>query len=208
MKQVVLIFAKNLIHGEVKTRLAETAGKDVAFYVYKELLLHTKGITKDINTGKIVFYSNDIEAQDIWSDETFNKQIQMGNDLGERMQNAFEYAFKNGYEEAVIIGTDCFELTSSIINDAFSFLKKHDIVIGPAKDGGYYLLGMKKLYPEIFQNISWSTANVLQQTLDNCSKKNLAYHLLQELSDIDDEKDLVKTKLALINEYKAIDICL
>ena len=198
MKQVILIFAKNLIYGKVKTRLAATAGNDVAFSVYKELLQHTKEITKDINIDKIVFYSDPIEALDIWSDETFNKQIQNGNDLGERMQNAFAYAFKNGYEEAIIIGTDCFELTSLIINQAFSHLKDNDIVIGPAEDGGYYLLGMKKLHTELFQDISWSTAYVLQQTVAICSKENLTYQLLQELSDIDDEKDLLKTKLELI----------
>lgn len=200
MKQVVLIFAKNLIHGEVKTRLAATAGKDVAFSVYKELLQHTKEITKDIAAGKIVFYSNDIEAQGIWSDETFNKQIQKGNDLGERMQNAFAYAFANGYKEVVIIGTDCFELTPAIIMGAFAYLKTHDIVIGPAEDGGYYLLGMKKLYSEMFQNILWSTDSVLQQTIAICKRKSLSCHLLQVLSDIDDEKDLLKTNSAFTNK--------
>ena len=200
MKQVILIFAKNLIYGKVKTRLAATAGKDVAFSVYKELLQHTKEITKDIAAGKIVFYSNDIEAQGIWSDETFNKQIQKGNDLGERMQNAFAYAFANGYKEVVIIGTDCFELTPAIIMGAFAYLKTHDIVIGPAEDGGYYLLGMKKLYSEMFQNILWSTDSVLQQTIAICKRKSLSCHLLQVLSDIDDEKDLLKTNSAFTNK--------
>ncbi len=198
MKQVILIFAKNLIYGKVKTRLAATAGKDVAFSVYKELLQHTNEITKNIIADKIIFYSNDIEAMDIWSDEIYKKEIQQGKDLGERMLNAFAYVFKNGYEEAIIIGTDCFEVTSSIINQAFSHLKDNDVVIGPAKDGGYYLLGMKKLHIELFQDISWSTAHVLQQTFANCMKENLTYQLLQELSDIDDEKDLLKTKSALV----------
>lgn len=198
MKQVVLIFAKNLIYGEVKTRLAVTTGNDIAFSVYSELLKHTQTITKDIYADKIVFYSDPIEGQDIWRNETYKKEIQQGKDLGERMQNAFAYVFENGYEEAIIIGTDCFELTSSIINKAFSHLKDNDIVIGPAEDGGYYLLGMKKLHTELFQDISWSTAHVLQQTFANCSKKNLTYQLLQELSDIDDEKDLLKTKPALV----------
>ena len=197
MKQAVLIFANNLMYGEVKTRLAATAGNDIAFSVYKELLHHTKDITKDLAFDKIVFYSNNIEEKDIWDNEAFKKDLQSGNDLGEKMLNAFEYAFKNKYEEVVIIGTDCFELTSSIINDAFSLLKDHDIVIGPAEDGGYYLLGMKKLYPEFFQNISWSTENVLLQTIAVCNKASLTYHLLQQLCDVDNEKDLMKTKFAL-----------
>ena len=200
MKQAVLIFAKNLIYGEVKTRLAATVGNDAAFSVYKELLLHTKEITKDILADKIIFYSNRIEDNDIWINETYKKQIQQGNDLGKRMENAFAYAFKNNYDEVVIIGTDCIELTSSIINDAFNQLKNYDVVIGPAKDGGYYLLGMKKLYSEIFQNILWSTDSVLQQTIAICKRESLSCHLLQVLSDIDDEKDLLKTNSAFTNK--------
>ena len=196
-KRVVLIFAKNLIHGAVKTRLAETIGNDRAFSVYKELLQHTKEIIKNIIADKIVFYSNNVEEKDIWNDKIFKKQLQSGNDLGERMQKAFDHAFDKGYEEVLIIGTDCFELTTSIINDAFSNLINNDIVIGPAKDGGYYLLGMKKLHGEMFQNIIWSTSLVLQQTLSVCIKQNLSYQLLQCLSDIDNEEDLVKTKSAL-----------
>ena len=200
MKQALLIFAKNLIYGEVKTRLAATVGNDAAFSVYKELLLHTKEITKDILADKIIFYSNRIEDNDIWINETYKKQIQQGNDLGKRMENAFAYAFKNNYDEVVIIGTDCIELTSSIINDAFNQLKNYDVVIGPAKDGGYYLLGMKKLYSEIFQNILWSTDRVLQQTIAICKRESLSCHLLQVLSDIDDEKDLLKTNSAFTNK--------
>ena len=200
MKQALLIFAKNLIYGEVKTRLAATVGNDAAFSVYKELLQYTKEITKDIPADKIIFYSNRIEEEGIWRNENCNKQIQMGNDLGERMQNAFAYAFENEYEEVNIIGTDCFELTSSIINDAFNRLKNYDVVIGPAKDGGYYLLGMKKLYSEIFQNILWSTDRVLQQTIAICKRESLSCHLLQVLSDIDDEKDLLKTNSAFTNK--------
>ena len=199
MKQSLLIFAKNLIYGDVKTRLAATVGNDVAFCVYKELLLHTKEITKNMIADKIVFYSNNIEKQDIWNDETFKKYLQSGNDLGERMQNAFAYAFENGYKEVVIIGTDCFELTSTIITDAFAYLKKNDVVIGPAEDGGYYLLGMKKLHAEMFQNIVWSTDKVLQQTKAICRRESLTHHLLQQLSDVDDENDLMK-KPALINK--------
>lgn len=198
MKQALLIFAKNLLYGEVKTRLAATAGNDVAFSVYKKLLLHTKEITKNLITDKIVFYSTKIEEQDIWNNEIFKKNIQSGNDLGERMQNAFAYAFENKYEDVIIIGTDCFELTPAIITDAFTYLKNYDVVIGPAEDGGYYLLGMKKLQAEMFQNILWSTPHVLQQTLSVCKKQNLNYQLLQRLSDIDDEEDMAKTKSAFL----------
>ncbi len=190
MKRAVLIFAKNLIYGEVKTRLAATAGNDRAFAVYRELLKHTQTITKDIIADKIVFYSGNIEMDDIWLKEFYQKEIQQGNELGNRMENAFAHAFEKGYDEAIIVGTDCLELTSSILTEAFTNLKDNDIVLGPAKDGGYYLLGMNKLNSELFQNISWSTGHVLQQTKSICINKNLTYYLLQELSDIDVEKDI------------------
>ncbi len=195
MKQAVLIFAKNLIYGHVKTRLAATAGNDVAFSVYKELLQHTKSIVENIIADKIVFYSNNIEKRDLWNNEIFKKQLQSGKDLGKRMHNAFAYAFENGYGEVLIIGTDCFELTSSIIDVAFSQLKHHDVVIGPATDGGYYLLGMKSLYPLLFENIAWSTKTVFGETIAACNQLSLNYYLLPELNDVDEEKDLKRLQI-------------
>ncbi len=190
MNQAVLIFAKNLIYGEVKTRLAATAGKDVAFSVYEKLLQYTKEITENINADKIVFYSNNIEEQDFWNSNIFKKHLQSGIHLGERMQNAFAYAFENGYREVLIIGTDCFELTSSIIDIAFSKLKHYDVVIGPATDGGYYLLGIKSIYPLLFENIEWSTNTVFEKTIAACNQLSLRYYVLPQLNDVDEEKDL------------------
>jgi len=189
MKQALLIFAKNLIYGKVKTRLAATMGNDLALSVYKQLLSYTQHITFALSFGKIVFYSDFMEKDDIWGKEDFQKQIQIGNDLGERIENAFEYAFHQNHNKVVIIGTDCVELTSDIINKAFNSLDDHDVVIGPAKDGGYYLLGIKKLNAELFKKISWSTGDVLNQTLWICKKLNLTVFLLPELSDIDNEED-------------------
>ncbi len=191
MKQVLLIFAKNLVYGEVKTRLAATAGDPMAFDVYKELLEYTFRITRSLAPDKIIFYSGYIDQADTWSSE-FKKQIQKGKDLGERIHHAFDHAFTNGYKEVVIIGTDCFELTPAIITEAFSGLKDHDVVIGPANDGGYYLLGMKKMNPGLLQNISWSTEKVLSQTTSFCNDNKLSVLLLEELSDLDNEKDLEK----------------
>jgi glycosyltransferase A (GT-A) superfamily protein (DUF2064 family) len=92
----------------------------------------------------------------------------------------------------VIIGTDCPDLNASVIMNAYVYLEDHDIVIGPASDGGYYLLGMKKLHPRLFEKIDWSTGKVLAQTLKICESSNLSTFLLPELSDIDDENDLKK----------------
>ena len=189
----LIIFVKNLIEGHVKTRLAATLGNDGAMDIYKQLLKNTQNSILNFETDKIVFYSDFIE-EEIWGNNLFQNKIQEGNDLGERMKNAFNSSFTAGYEKIVIIGTDCPGINKSILENAFMALNNLDIVIGPATDGGYYLLGMKKEYPFLFQNIEWSTDKVLQQTIDLCNKNRLSYFLLPELSDIDEEKDLIHFK--------------
>lgn len=190
MKQRLLIFAKNIIHGEVKTRLAASVGNDIALSVYQHLVDHTIAITDYLPVQKTVFYSKHIEEKDAWDKSLFEKKVQAKGDLGQRMESAFDHAFNEGSEQVVIIGTDCLELTSSIIMNAYAYLNNYDVVLGPAKDGGYYLLAMKKLQRGLFENISWSTSCVLSQTLELCKEKHLTTYLLPELNDIDDENDL------------------
>lgn len=189
MNQCLIIFAKNEVFGNVKTRLAATMGHETALSIYQKLLHHTCEITSVLPVQKVVCYSDYIEPNDCWSNGVYNKKVQQGEELGERMQQAFEDICKEGAEEVAIIGTDCLELTSDIIMKSFECLSKHDVVIGPAKDGGYYLLAMKTLHSELFKDIAWSTESVLAQTLDICTKKNLSVHLLPELSDVDNEHD-------------------
>ena len=198
MKQTLLIFTKNAIYGQVKTRLAATAGKGKALEVYQKLLKYTATITNDIEVEKIVFYATQTDNQDVWNNDVYKKKVQHGYDLGERMENAFNCAFKNGSTEVVIIGSDCFEITADIIKHAFDRLKTHEVVIGPASDGGYYLLAMKQLNPLLFKQINWSTNEVLTTTLSICHAQNLSVYLLPELNDIDTEEDLNKHE-TLIN---------
>lgn len=204
MKQALLIFAKNPVNGQVKTRIAATMGNDTALAVYQSLLAHTNEVTSYLPVDKTVFYSNSIQAGDLWDKTIYKKQIQYGSDLGSRMQNAFGHSFQEGNAAVAIIGTDCFEITSAIIMNAFAWLKIHDVVIGPATDGGYYLLAMKQMHREVFKDIEWSTSEVLNSTLAICDKLNLSVHLLPQLSDVDTEADLTdeqKTKL-LANSVK------
>jgi uncharacterized protein len=195
-ENALIIFAKNLVYGKVKTRLAASVGNDAAFSIYKALLRHTRSVADFINADKIVFYSDKIEHNDEWNND-YSKTIQFGKDLGERMKNAFEGTFKNDYNKAMIIGTDCPFLPEQIIEDAFEKLNERDVVVGPAYDGGYYLLGMKKLHPCLFKNIHWSTPEVLKETLLACDKNDLDYFLLPALPDIDEEKDLIHFKRAI-----------
>ena len=192
-ENVLIIFVKNLIDGQVKTRLANTLGNDAAMVIYKRLLENVHDKIHSFEVDKIIFYSDFIE-EDIWENKLFQKEIQEGNDLGERMENAFKSSFTAGYKNAIIIGTDCPGINKDILEDGFLKLNHSDIVIGPAADGGYYLLGMKKVHSFLFQKVKWSTDKVLQQTIDLCNRNQLSYFLLPELSDIDEEKDLIHLK--------------
>ncbi|MDQ3291583.1 MAG: TIGR04282 family arsenosugar biosynthesis glycosyltransferase, partial [Bacteroidota bacterium] len=165
IRKLLLIFVKNEIPGKVKSRLAATIGEEKALQVYQVLLKRTYEITLTLPFTKAVYYS-DFVQEDFWSPPFYENYVQAGQDLGERMQNAFEKAFEAGYEQVCIIGSDCYELTEEIILQAFDKLDRNDVVIGPAQDGGYYLLGMKALHESFFMGKSWSTDSVLPDTLN------------------------------------------
>jgi rSAM/selenodomain-associated transferase 1 len=190
MKEVLIIFAKNPEYGKVKTRLVATIGNEQALFVYQKLIEHTIAITKKISADKIVYYSDSIVEKDTWENNIYQKKLQSGKDLGERMKIAFKSSFTAGYDKVIIIGTDCFELNEEFISIAFEKMNDDDVVLGPAIDGGYYLLGMKKFYSSLFENIEWSSEKVLKQTLTTAMRLNLSVFLLPQLSDIDREPDL------------------
>ena len=200
-ENALIIFVKNLVIGQVKTRLAKTLGNDAAMKIYKQLLVIIHQNIQEVNADKIVFYSTFIK-NDIWENNLFEKKIQNGNDLGERMKNAFKKSFSEGYKKILIIGTDCPDVDENILEIAYEKLDQFEVVIGPALDGGYYLLGMKKECSFLFQNVEWSTDQVLNQTINLCKNNNLTYFLLPELQDIDEEKDLIYFKNLSISKLK------
>lgn len=188
-KKLVLVFTRNPELGKVKTRLAVTIGEKNALKVYVHLLDHTKQCIAQVNAFRRVLYSNEIVLNDIWDTATFEKDIQQGTDLGLRMKNAFEKGFKNGYDKIVIVGSDLATLESKDIEDAFKLLDENEVVIGPAEDGGYYLLGLKTIPNGIFENKNWGTNTVLSDTLTNLSNINTAFLRMQnDIDTIDDIK--------------------
>lgn len=191
MNQALLIFIKNAEKGKVKTRLAATMGNDMALKIYIELLNYTRKITSAVDANRLLFYSNFIEEEDAWDSAEFQKSKQAGENLGARMQQAFEQAFQTN-DKVLIIGSDCATLTSALINQAFQALEEHPFVLGPATDGGYYLLGMNSFQPSVFEGIEWSTASVAQETIKRFEALGKSYQLLPELSDIDLEEDWKK----------------
>lgn len=187
---LLLIFAKNPILHRVKTRLAQDIGAINALTIYRHLLMVTHDITISLRVSKALYYSDFIPTTDGWSTSSYEKRLQQGADLGVRMANAFDEGFDAGFRNIIIIGSDNVELTQAIIEQAFNQLKTHDFVIGPAVDGGYYLLGMKKLNCSIFENKEWSTPTVLNDTLKSIQKLGKTYYLLPELRDVDTSDDL------------------
>ena len=135
-KKALIIFTRNPELGKCKTRLAATIGDESALEIYKYLLQHTAKLSEKVKADKYLFYSESIKREDIWDATIFNKKLQQGNDLGERMENAFTELFELGYEKVIIIGSDLLDLSSDDVNEAFDFLNENDTVIGPAKDGG------------------------------------------------------------------------
>ena len=188
MKNALVIFTRNPELGKCKTRLAKVVGDKSALKIYKYLLQHTANVSKEVDADRFVFYSESIQDNDIWDDSFFNKKLQYGNDLGERMQNAFQQLFDSNYKNMIIIGSDLLDLNSAIINKAFSLINEYDAVIGPAKDGGYYLLGLKAANPKLFKNKEWGTETVRRDTLNDL--KNNTVFTLDELNDIDTFEDM------------------
>jgi rSAM/selenodomain-associated transferase 1 len=207
MNYILIVFVKNPIQGKVKTRMAATIGNERAVEVYLELLNHTKSvITKwleelDVKVQKqaVIYYGDYINDEDLWIKPYFLKKLQVSHpNLGMRMQAAFEQELMSEADRVVIIGSDCLALRLAHLTAAFEALDKNDVVIGPADDGGYYLLGMKRLHRFLFENKSWSQPTLLAETLADIkqteSSENtwLSYHLLETLSDIDTWEDYLR----------------
>ena len=189
VNDALIVFIKNPVKGKVKTRLAQTMGDDKALEIYHQLLQITQTEANLCNTTRYLFYSDAINQSDDWSNQHYLKHIQIGDDLGERMLHAFEFVFKLGHSKAVIIGSDCPSLKAELLNTAIEQLNHNEVVIGPSEDGGYYLLGMNKLLPALFENMPWSQPHLLAQSLTLLKKHQINYHLLPTLNDIDTEAD-------------------
>jgi len=185
---LLMIFTRNPELGKCKTRLAATVGDQVALDIYTFLLEHTVQITKDLNVTKEVHYSQNKNDNDLWEAAIYNKMEQSGSDLGRRMEYAFAAGFEKGYQNIIIIGSDMYDLNQIDLEHAFTTLKTHDYVIGPAEDGGYYLFGMKSLNSQVFKNKIWGTDSVLKDTLEDLKKENIK--LLEVRNDIDYYEDI------------------
>lgn len=187
---LLIVFYRNPELGKVKTRLAAAIGDAKAYSIYLLLSEHTRTVVDDLPHQKALYYSDYVDIDDAWSNKSYQKLLQSGGDLGEKMENAFKTGFNSGYKSICIIGTDCLDLNGRIVSEAFRKLLTHDVVIGPAVDGGYYLLGMNHLHSNLFKNKEWGGNAVLTDTLDDIKLLGLTFFQLKLLNDIDRAEDL------------------
>lgn len=187
---LLMVFAENPDPGKVKRRIALSLGGDKALYIHLKLLEHTHAVADKVDADKVIFYSERIEEFGVLDYYKFRKELQKGDSPGARMDAAFGESFSQGYQKVVLIGSDCFELSDEIITKAFDELDQTDVVVGPAKEGRYYLLGMRRHYPHLFRNKDWNSKDVLLDTILDLKKLNVSYVLLPALNDVEDVEDL------------------
>jgi len=186
----VIVFVKAPRAGEVKTRLAKTLGPDAACAAYRQL---AEKLLKELSTltgGELRFSPDDAGSEiQSWLGPGWPARPQGSGDLGQRMQAAFSDAFGSGANRVVIVGSDCPDVRAADVRQAWKELKSHDVVVGPAMDGGYWLIGLAGLRTALFEGITWSSDKVLGQTLQRAKSAGLRIQLLRILSDVDTEKD-------------------
>lgn len=188
----LLVFLKYPAPGRVKTRLAATLGHAAAAQVYRACVELTLEELEGLCSHTTLYVSppESVEACRHWVESTWRVQPQRGDSLGARLRHATQAAFKEGAERVVVIGTDAPWLTAQAVNAAFDALLRDDVVLGPAEDGGYYLIGLSKPMPGLFEGIAWSTAEVYAQTLECARQLNASVHALPTGYDVDTIDDL------------------
>ena len=196
---LIIIFLKNLEEGRVKTRLASSVGNRIALLIYKDMVHYTINVVRESHLNFVLAFSEKIPKK---TEASFTCTVQNGKDLGERIRNAIAEGLKAGYKNILVIGSDCMELKATDLTEAIIALKTSDLVIGPSNDGGYYLIGAKKIYPELFVNKSWSKGSLLKESLDAAHRSGLKYQLLTTRSDVDELKDLPEYMRSQYLAYK------
>ncbi|MBH8574221.1 TIGR04282 family arsenosugar biosynthesis glycosyltransferase [Nostocaceae cyanobacterium CENA369] len=194
-KQHLIIFTRYPEPGRTKTRLIPALGTVGAANLQRQMTEHTISQVKELQQAtnvslEVRFTGGNLQLMQNWLGLDLVYQLQGEGDLGLRMARSLFDAFQSEMKQVVIIGTDCPGVNSRILTKAFEQLHSFDLVLGPAIDGGYYLIGLRRFIGELFANIDWGTSQVLQQTVDIAVKLNLLHTYLSLLADVDLPEDL------------------
>jgi uncharacterized protein len=196
------VFVRAPERGRVKRRLAASVGDAAALRVYAALAAHT--VREALASGARVRVhctpADAVERVRGWLGEGAEYLPQAPGDLGARMRAAFDGAFAAGCDAVVVVGSDLPAMSAALLGEAFAALETHAAVVGPASDGGYYLLGLRGPVPGIFEGVEWSTPRVLAQTLDRLRAAGADPALLPEHRDVDVAEDLTPALRRLAEE--------
>lgn len=191
----LIVFLRLPEWGKVKKRLANTLGNDETLRIYKELTAITLNTLSLVEVPSFLFYEGGLPPnKDRLASLSYHAQSE--GHLGEKMLSAISFVLQF-HSKVVVIGSDCPTLSPEIIHESFVMLDNCDVVIGPATDGGYYLIGCKKYLPSLFTDITWGSTTVMEQTIRKIKEEQLNYELLQPLTDIDNETDWIYFKSTL-----------
>ena len=190
LEQKLIIFLKSPRPGAVKTRLAKTLGTDAACAAYCTLVETLLREIATVENVELCFAPDDAKQEILsWLRGGWRATPQGPGDLGERLDRTFRNAFADGAKRVIVIGSDCPDITTVDLEEGWSTLQSNDVVLGPAVDGGYWLIGLRAPQPSLFAGMPWSTSALLQATLDRCAAAGLRVQLLRTLSDVDTEED-------------------
>ncbi len=197
--RAIIIMTRYPEPGRVKTRLIPALGAASAALLHQRMVEHTmltvRGFTLVFPTVIFVFFHGGSEVlMASWLGDEAEYSPQADGNLGDKMRAAFHAVFNRGFKAVTMIGSDCPAIDSHILRQAFSSLAQADMVVGPSVDGGYYLLGLKQVYDQLFEGIGWGSNEVLTQTLSAARNQRITVNCLPELRDIDRPEDLVNLK--------------
>lgn len=194
----LLVFARAPQLGRVKTRLCPPLNPEQALRLHRALVedtLERLGNLPRAGLERWLYLSEALQSpDDLQVPPNWEQRLQEGDDLGARLKHAFGQAFDENVERVVVIGSDSPTVPIQCIDEAFDKLSRHDVVLGPALDGGYYLLGSSRLVPELFEHISWGSPTVLQETIEALQRSGASCSMLIEWYDIDTAEDLARLR--------------
>jgi uncharacterized protein len=197
MDSKIIIFTRYPEPGKTKTRLISALGPDGAATLYRRMAEHTVGVARELAqirgvSLEVRYHGATKDLMSSWLGDDLDYREQTGHDLGARMSRAFEDAFDDGFTRVIIVGCDCPGISIGILDTALERLTEWDLVLGPANDGGYYLIGLREPHSELFRNVAWGTDRVLDQTVGIAHYLQLSVIFVSALDDVDRPQDLLK----------------
>jgi len=193
--ETLIIYSRYPEAGKTKTRMIPALGAAGAAELQRQMSEHTLNTARQLQEKRKInlevhFAGGNEQLMSAWLGEDLDYIAQVDGDLGDKMNSSFSRAFNTSSQRVVTIGIDCPDINVNILDRAFNLLEKQDLVLGVASDGGYYLIGLNQIIPELFQKIHWGSDRVLNQTKAIANQLNLETNYLTTLSDVDRPEDL------------------